>query len=231
MLVEEPGIQTTTPPNKKLVPLESFNHLVATNNWEKRTSFFNDGDTRRTIRTSPVRGDYRNFNLSVANELGGAEGKGTFPYVVGKEVFSFRSWRASVWKGFGYFHTAINPKNKIQFKHRGNPVVEVLGQTIIEGIKNSYPYTYQQFLGNPNRNIPRENFGDRFYATINIRFVGPCLIDEVLFTNTMDGAIFATDNHVLLDTDDPAVTVGDEFSGKLTNGYRGPYQCKIILPC
>lgn len=180
---EAPGVQNTTA-SFSTVGVETFDNR--TNGQGFTTDFGTGGKIDAT---------YSPLNISSANLYGGAGGVGNYAVAYGGAGYSLKfNADPSVFpKGvnyFGYWLSALDPGNQVEFYNQGNLVGSLSPAQVLARIGNDPAY-----FGNPNANFKGQN-GGQAYAFINFYDTNGSF-DEVRFLEDPAVGGYESDNHTI----------------------------------
>ncbi|WP_235976693.1 Npun_F0296 family exosortase-dependent surface protein [Sandaracinobacteroides hominis] len=92
---------------------------------------------------------------------------------------------------FGYWLSALNSGNQLEFYYQGN-LVKAINPAEVAGFVGSCPNAY---CGNPNAPYTGGNSGEP-YAFLNVYFTGGDQFDRIVITQTAGGG-YESDNHTV----------------------------------
>ncbi|WZO98465.1 PEP-CTERM sorting domain-containing protein [Isosphaeraceae bacterium EP7] len=128
-----------------------------------------------------------------ANAYGGAGGNGKY-FAIGAQSGSTTATLTlnSSQSYFGFWWSAADPQNKIEFLSGGSVVAQFNPTTALGSLSSAY-------LGNPNNNLD----GGEKFAYLNLYGTQGSSFDQIRFTNQSQGSGFESDNWSVLAASTP----------------------------
>lgn len=179
---EAPGIQNSTA-KFAFRGVETFDGQAKGNNKGFTTNFGTGG---------VINGTYTGVNVDPASQYGGAGGTGNFAVTFSTAGYSLDLTTTDK-RGinyFGYWLSALDPGNVIQFYSGGTLVDTFTPTDVIAAIGNKKAY-----FGNPNAPFLGSNSGEP-YAFINVYDHGGTF-DRVVFSEAPQKGGYESDNHTV----------------------------------
>lgn len=184
---EAPGALNTTA-TFDYVGVETFDSRALGSNTSFSTDFGTTGDP------VVITGTYTNVDIRTPDQYGAAGGVGQYAEVdTGSYTLELSTSNASPLTYFGYWLSALDRGNQLEFLKDGNVVATITPASVIG---NTGICPASAYCGNPSGPFAGQNVGEP-YAFINVYFTDGDSYDAIRFFEDPDAGDYESDNHTV----------------------------------